>query len=360
MGTVSLVGDVMIARPFAQSGRGTAPEFRAAVAAARESDLVIANLEMPLSRRGHRVPKWANLRSDPDVIQDVRAMGVDAVTLANNHMCDYGPEALFDTLEACRGAGIACCGAGPDLDSALAPAALRAGGVPVAVLSVACTLPIESSARPGRAGIAPIEVRTSLEADMSLALEQPGTVPAVRSWAVPADQKTVCDRVAALRTEGQTVIVGIHWGVPEHWLSPSLGRLAEYQRPLGHALVDAGAEIVFGHHSHSLHPVEVYRGKPIFYSAGNFLFEDPRSFMGPESIIVQATVAAPSGGGRAAGSGCAAVTIVPAVLDAQGFPALAAGADARCVLGLLADLSKEFDTVLELEGDRARLRLNQR
>ena len=349
MGTMSLVGDVMIARPLAQSGRGTAPGFQAAVAAMRESDVVVANLEMPLSRRGHRVPKWANLRSDPDVIEDVRAMGVHAVTLANNHMYDYGPDALFDTIAACRGGGIACCGAGADLDAALAPAALRAGGVPVALLSVACTLPIESSARPGKPGIAPIEVRYAFEPDVNLMAEQPGTVPAVHTYASAADQQTVCGRIAALRAGGQAVIVGIHWGVPERWLSPSLGRLAEYQRPLGHALIDAGADIVFGHHSHSLHPVEVYRGRPIFYSAGNFLFEDPRSFMGPESIIVQARLAA--------GAGCAAVTVVPVMLDAQGFPALATGADARRVLGLLADLCREFDTVLEVGGDRARLPL---
>src|SRR5690348_7542056 len=158
-GTVSLVGDVMIRRPFAESGRGTAPGFRAAVTAMRESDLVVANLEMPLSRRGHRIPKWSNLRSDPGVIEDVRAMGVDAVTLANNHMCDYGPDALVDTLEACRVAGIARCGAGRDLDAALAPAVLPAGEASIAVLSVACTLPIESSARPGKPGIAPIEVK---------------------------------------------------------------------------------------------------------------------------------------------------------------------------------------------------------
>ncbi len=140
------------------------------------------------------------------------------------------------------------------------------------------------------------------------------------------------------------MIVAIHWGVPEHWMSPFQGRLAEYQRPLGHALIDAGAEIVLGHHSHSLHPVEVYRGKPIFYSVGNFLFEDPRGFMAPESVIVQVALGPQF-----------AVTLVPAVVDAQGFPRLATAEPARHVLGLLAELSAPFGTRLEIEGDRARL-----
>ncbi|HYM70050.1 MAG TPA: CapA family protein [bacterium] len=343
-GTVSLVGDVMIARPFAQSGRGGAAGFQAAIAAMREADLVIANLEMPLSRRGSKVPKHSNLRSDPDVIRDVRAMGVHAVTLANNHMCDYGPEGLHDTVAACREAGIACCGAGADLSEALEPARLRAGGAEVALLSVACTLPVESAARPGKPGIAPIEVGCSFEPDFNLMVEQPGTVPVVHTWASPKDQQRVCDRIAALRAEGRTVIVGIHWGVPEHWLSPVLGRLVEYQRPLGHALIDAGAEIVFGHHSHSLHPIEVYRGRPIFYSAGNFLFEDPRAFMAPESLIVQAAVGPRLG-----------ISLVPAVVDAQGFARLATGGEAHRVLEWLRELSKGFGTVLEIEGDRARL-----
>jgi len=346
-GRVSLVGDVMIERSFAQSGRGNGARFQAAIAAMREADLVIANLEMPLSRRGSKVPKHSNLRSDPDVIRDVQTMGVQAVTLANNHMCDYGPEGLLDTVAACREAGIACCGAGADLNEALAPARLRAGGVDVALLSVACTLPVESAARPGKPGIAPIEVGFSFEPDVNLMVEQPGTMPLVRTWVAAKDQQLVCDRIAALRAEGRTVIVGIHWGVPEHWLSPVSGRLAEYQRPLGHALIDAGAEIVFGHHSHSLHPIEVYRSRPIFYSAGNFLFEDPRAFMAPESVIVQVAVGPRLG-----------VWLVPAVVDAQGFPQLATGGEARRVVEWLRELSRGFGTALEIEGDRARLVLD--
>ncbi len=252
--------------------------------------------------------------------------------------------ALHDTIAACREAGISSCGAGGDLEEALAPARLRAGGVEVALISVACTLPIESAARPGKAGIAPIEVIWSLEPDLSLTPEQPGTMPVVRTRAAPVDQQRVCDRVAQLSAGGRTVIVGIHWGVPEHWLCPATGRLAEYQRPLGHALIDAGAALVFGHHSHSLHPIEAYRGRAIVYSAGNFLFEDPRPFMAPESVIVQLAL-----GPRPA------VTLVPAILDAEGFPQLATGDAARRVLDWVRELSRDFGTAFDIVGDRARV-----
>jgi len=360
MGTVSLVGDVMFRQPFARSTDAATRAFHAALEAMRESDLVVANLEMCLSRRGAPVPKRTTLRQDPDLIRDVQAMGVHAVTLANNHMYDYGPDALLDTVEACRAAGLAYCGAGADLEAALAPALLRAGEVPVAVLNVATTLPIESAARPGKPGIAPIEVTYAFELDINLMVEQPGTVPVVHTEVVPKDQAAVCDRVAALRGAGHTVLVAIHWGAAERWMSPLRGwtgpnqsslkplgarYLADYQRPLGHALVDAGAELVFGHHSHALAPVEVYRGKAIVHSAGNFLFENPTPvLMAPESVIVQAHLGARPG-----------LVVVPVVLNRRGFPELATGDEAQRVIGWLGELSREFGTVFVSEGDRARL-----
>lgn len=360
MGTVSLVGDVMFRQPFARSADATTPGFHAAVAAMRESDLVVANLEMCLSRRGVPVPKHTTLRQDPDLLRDVQAMGVHAVTLANNHMYDYGPDALLDTLEACRAAGLAYCGAGKDLETALTPARVRAGQVPITVLNVATTLPIESAARAGKPGIAPIAVTQSFELDTNLMAEQPGTVPVVHTEAVLRDQTAVCERVAALRAGGDPVIVAIHWGAAERWMSPLRGwsgpnrsslkplgerYLCDYQRPLGHALIDAGAELVFGHHSHALAPVEVYRGKAIVHSAGNFLFENPTPvLMAPESVIVQVRVGAqPS------------LVVIPVVLNGRGFPELATGAEARRVIGWLGELSREFGTVFETEGNRARL-----
>ncbi|MDI3341647.1 MAG: CapA family protein [Sphaerobacter sp.] len=340
--TVSLVGDVMIRTPFAQQPASRTPGFAAAVAELRRADLVIANLEMPLSTRGYRVPKHSNLRSDPAIIDDVRSMGVHAVTLANNHMLDYGPPAMFDTLAACERAGILHCGAGADLEAASRPAWLHHGDLRIALLSVACTLPVESEAGPGKPGIAPLRVGFSFEIDANLLVEQPGTMPIVRSWAVAEDQDRVCAQIAALKEQADAVIVGIHWGVPAYWLSPYQGLLAEYQRPLGHALIEAGADVVCGHHSHSLHPIELYQGKPILYSLGNFIFEGPRAFMEPESLIVRVTFGPEP-----------AVELVPVLVDEAGFGQLATGATAERVFRLLDRLSQPFGTRLEIRDDRA-------
>ena len=153
-------------------------------------------------------------------------------------------------------------------------------------------------------------------------------------------------QVAARPRMADLVIVAIHWGVPSWWLSPYQGLLATYQQPLGHALIDAGAGIIFGHHSHSLHGIEVYNGAPIFYSAGNFIFERPRGFMEPESLIAKFGIGADN---------ALDLEIVPLMVDERGLPELATGATATAVLDKLAALSEPFGTRFEREDERARL-----
>lgn len=344
--SIALVGDLMLRDRLSNVRRNDDPGFDAALAALRESDVVVANLEMPLSTRGSQMLKHSTLRSDPAVIDDVAAMGVHAVSLANNHMMDYGSQALLDTLAACDGAGIARCGAGANLTEAMQPAWLESGGLNVALLSVSSTLPLGSEAYDAMPGIAPIRVYFSLEVDTNLINEQPGTMPVVHTWTRAEDQEMVCDTVRDLAGQSDLVIVAIHWGVPSWWLSPYQGLLATYQQPLGHALVDAGAGAVFGHHSHSLHGIEVYRGAPIFYSAANFLFERPRGFMEPESLIAKLELAAGRG---------LRVEIIPLMVDERGLPELATGATANLVLSKLAALSEPFETRFEIEDGRASL-----
>jgi poly-gamma-glutamate synthesis protein (capsule biosynthesis protein) len=340
---LALVGDVMLATTKAEHFASESAGFAAATDRLRTNDVIIANLEMPLSTRGYRVPKTSNLRSDPEVIRGVTAMGIHAVSLANNHLMDYGPDALADTIETVAAAGLAHSGAGPDLNAALNPAIVTAGNTTIGMLSVACTLPVESDAGPGKPGIAPIRVGFSFEIDANLLVEQPGTVPVVRSWADPNDQAAAEEAIRALKKDVDLVVVMIHWGVPGYWLSPYQGLLATYQQPHGRALIDAGADVICGHHSHSLHPVEMYRGKPIFYSLGNYLFEGARAFMEPESIIAEYDL------------DDGAWTLVPLLLDSDGFPELVDGPQATAVLTKLQSMSLPFGDPVRITGDLATL-----
>lgn len=339
-----LVGDFMLRDRVANDYWAPDHRFGSVVRYLNDQGAVVANLEMPLSTRGVKMPKWSNLRSHPDVLADVLRCGVDAVGLANNHMLDYGPEALYDTLAACDAAGLPRCGGGKDIDEALAPVVLDVGGRQIAILSVATTLPVGSEARADRPGIAPIQIAQSFELEPNLQAEQPGMMPVIRTQVNTKDQSAVCDQVRALVKDGMVVVVMIHWGVPEFWLSPYTGLLAEYQQPLGHALIDAGAEIVCGHHSHTLHPIELYCGKPIFYSLGNFLFERPRGFMEPASFIVEFD---PRQG--------SSIALTPVLLDEVGFPYLVDPDDGERVIDRLATLSEPFATTVLSDRGRGRL-----
>jgi poly-gamma-glutamate synthesis protein (capsule biosynthesis protein) len=321
--------------------------FDAALTALAANEVVIANLEMPLSTRGYRVQKHSNLRSAPEIIDDIVAMDIDAVSLANNHMMDYGPDALFDTIAVCEGVALPTCGAGKDLDAAMAPVILDSANGDIGLISVASTLPVESDAGIDKPGIAPVRVGFSFEIDSNLLVEQPGTMPIVRSWTNVDDQARLCQAIRELKQQVAIVIVAIHWGVPPYWLSPHQGLLAEYQQPLGHALIDAGADVICGHHAHVLHPIEIYKGRPIFYSLGNFIFQHPRGFMEPESIIASITPGKEMD-----------IQLTPVWVDDDGFPLLAAGDRAQAVVSKLEDISRPFGTQFERSGDRIQIRAN--
>jgi len=347
--TVSLVADLRpVTRCVQRRLRESDAGFAAMVEELKASDLVIANLETPLSRRGNPVPKFRNLRSDPEVIRDVKALGVHAVTLANNHMMDYGPEALTDTLTTCDEAGVARCGAGLDLEEALRPLTFDVRGCRIGLLNLATTVPMGFDAGPGRPGLAPLRVDFALEIDTDFMVESPGAMPIVRTWVRSGEQDAICRRVRDLKAEVDLAIVSIHWGVPDFWLSPAQGVLAQYQQPLARAMIEAGADVIYGHHSHTLHPIEVHRAKPIFYSPGNFFFEfdSPRPYMERRSFIVKARV-----------DDGLAIELLPLTHDDRGVPSQAFGAEAKAVLGRLGDLSAPFGTRLAIEGDKAYLKL---
>jgi poly-gamma-glutamate capsule biosynthesis protein CapA/YwtB (metallophosphatase superfamily) len=345
-GSVAVVGEVMVTSTKAAELKRTSKGFAAAIERLTANDLVIGNLEMPISERGYRVRKFSNLRSDPSVLLAVQGMGFQTVSLANNHMMDFGAPALEDTLAYLNEAGIQFAGAGLDLEESMAPVISQAGDARVGMVSFSCTLPMESDAGIEKPGIAPIRVGFSFEVDPNLMVEQPGTMPVVQSWTDPDDRAAACDVISELRRQVDFLIVMIHWGVPNYWLSPAQGYLAMYQQVLGHAFVDAGADAICGHHSHSLHPVEVYQGKPIFYSLGNFLFEGARSWMEPESVIVEFDL------------GKQEINLVPMLLDKDGFPSLVDGATGHAVLEKLRLMSLPFGDAIRNEGVYGRVAID--
>lgn len=223
----------------------------------RAADLTIGHVEVPHTRRGTElagdVPAPA---AEPAHLAALSEAGFDVATLAGNHIADRGTEGIADTIAELRARGIATCGAGADAQIARAPARLERAGWRIAVLSFNCVGPESAWALADRAGCAYVRIRT---ADGSpVAPAAPLTEAAAQSVAAMAGD------IAAARRDADLVVVALHKGIVH---TPV--RLAPYERPIAHAAIEAGADIVLGHHAHILRGIELHNGRPIYHGLGN-------------------------------------------------------------------------------------------
>lgn len=245
----------------------------------RRDDLTVVNLECPVSEIGTPVPdKEFVFRCDPAALPAMRRAGVEVANLANNHSGDLGPEALLDSRRRILGARMAPVGVGRNARQAHRPALFDLKGWRVAVLGFGGVIPGGNwLAGPSHPGMASGD-------DLNLMLA-----------AVEA-----ADRVADL------VFVTIHWGI-ELDTTP---RPDDVER--ARALIDAGADGIFGHHAHRLQPLEHYRGRPIAWGLGNFVWPN-FSQAGSISAVAQFVV---QPGGRVRGR------LLPVVIESPGRPVL--------------------------------------
>jgi poly-gamma-glutamate capsule biosynthesis protein CapA/YwtB (metallophosphatase superfamily) len=249
--SIVLTGDLVLDVPQpAHWLSGIAPALKAA-------DLVIGHLEVPHTRRGVElagdVPAPG---ADPAHLAALVEAGFHAVTLAGNHIADCGPQGIDDTIEELERLGIAHAGAGRDLAAARRPAVLERRGRRLAVLSYNCVGPEAGWADRDRAGCAYLRVQTADGAPVTPA----GALRGATAEAVD----TLRDDIAQARRLAHAVIVALHKGIVH---TPA--RLAEYERPLAQAAIDAGADAVVSHHAHIIRGIEFHRGRPIYHGLGN-------------------------------------------------------------------------------------------
>lgn len=200
-------------------------------------DLTIINLECAPSPLGEAQDKQYTFRCDKGHEQ-MDAAGVDVANMGNNHSGDFGPQALLDGRARLQNAGIAPVGAGRDADEANAPAIFEIKGWKIAVL--------------GFGGVVPT----------------PGWLAGANHPGVANgyDTASMVRAVRAADAQADLVLVAIHWG-EELDTKPRADDVAR-----AHALIDAGADAIFGHHAHRLQPLEFYRGRPIAFGLGNFVW----------------------------------------------------------------------------------------
>lgn len=256
------------------------------------ADYTIGNLESALGDIGEPAAKRYPFRSPPETAQSLAIGGIDLVSLANNHAQDYGPEALLQGIDLLHAAGVATVGGGANDPAAYAPHIAEINGLKVAFLGYVHV---------------PVEAITHFDTQSWTATaDTPGL-----AWADPA---RVSADVAAIRPEVDLVVVILHSGY-EYIEEPS-----EPQVAAARAAVDAGADLVVGHHAHILQGIHRYNDGVIAYGLGNFLFNIDGP---PETAILNVWLDR---------DGVRQLELIPAIIQEHGQPRPAEFAESGPIL----------------------------
>lgn len=237
--TLAAVGDIRLNGPVGAliDKSPTAPIT--GLGDALKADIVFGNLECSITARGTKQPKTWNFRAPARNLTLLKKAGFTLVNIANNHTWDYGQTGFLDTLAALKKYKLPYIGGGRDLKEAEKLHVIKINDLKVGFLGYTSTFPEQAWAKANKPGVAYSHL---------------GRLP---------------ENVRQAKQHCDVLIVSLHGGT----------EIAEYpndiQKAFAHEAVDAGADLILEHHPHVLQPIEVYKGKPIFYSLGNFLFVSP-------------------------------------------------------------------------------------
>lgn len=239
--TMFFTGDVMLQNVM---GRYDEKGINGIISEYLEEEMVNANMtminnEFPFSTRGEQAPdKQFTFRVHPRYVSALQDMGVDVASLANNHALDFGTDALLDSFTTLDEAGIPYVGAGETTERAEEAVFVEANGRKVGVLSASRVIPVHT---------------------WNIINTKPGLF-------CTYDSTRMVERIKEIEDECDYVVVFVHWGI-ERKAYPE-----EYQRELAHQYIDAGADLVVGNHAHVPQGIEYYKGVPIVYCLGNYIF----------------------------------------------------------------------------------------
>lgn len=257
---ITAVGDIMLGRGVGNRLVGMGQDYTYPFTRVKEvlkrGDIVFGNLEVPFTNCGHSLKgieeggKYV-LKSSEASAEGVIYAGFNLLNLANNHIMDYYDAGLFDTMRILDKNNIVYAGAGKDLNNAMKPGIIEKKGLKIGLLSYTEMAELLYDGDPqlvfaageGKAGVASLE---------------------------PAG---IIREIEKLKGKVDIILVSLHWGIEESFT------IASQQKELAHRLLDSGADVILGHHPHQFQGIEIYKGKPVVYSMGNFIFDqnDPEN-----------------------------------------------------------------------------------
>ena len=244
------------------------------------ADLVFGQLEPCVAASGSPSPQpRLPMRCRPEMTEAIQRAGYDIISFATNHCMDWGRPAFFDTIDFINSHGMSCVGAGANIDEARKPVIkVLKDGTRVGLLAYCSILPQDYWATKERPGANPMR---GVTAYVPREHDQPETPVDMFSFPHPDDLDRMIEDIEILRPQVDVLMCSFHWGI--HFI-PAV--LANYQRYVAHFAIDAGADLIIGHHEHINKPIEVYHGKVITYGMANFGLEGPEAFFEGEGDLL--------------------------------------------------------------------------
>ena len=248
--TIGFAGDILfdenyaVGEAFKKHGDSVRGVFgKRLLSEMKNVDVMLVNNEFPYSTGGEPTPdKTYTFRARPETTKVLKEMGVDMVSLANNHAYDYGEQALVDSFDALKNAGVIYGGAGRNIEEASHPIYyFTENGMKIAII---CATQIERLSNP--------DTKEATETS-------PGVFRCL-------DDSLLLDRIREARAKNAYVVVFIHWG------TESTTEIDYLQRDQAVEIADAGANLIIGSHPHVLQPIDYVKGVPVVYSLGNYIF----------------------------------------------------------------------------------------
>lgn len=264
--SVSIIaaGDVSVNRENPES------IFASVAPTISEADIAFCQVEAVYAENGSpQVHTMGRVKAQPKNPKNIAALkyaGFDLISLAGNHCLDFGYDAFFEAIERLTKNGFTVIGVGKNLAEARRPYVTERKGNRVAFLAYNSIVPGGFAAGPDKPGCAPVRASTLYEPTEY----QPGAPCRILTFANSDDLDAMRSDIEKTRGLADVVIVSLHAGF--HHV-PAV--IPMYHKEISRAAVDAGADLVLGHHAHILKGIEVYKGKAIFYGLGNFAFDLP-------------------------------------------------------------------------------------
>jgi poly-gamma-glutamate synthesis protein (capsule biosynthesis protein) len=371
--TIVLTGQSMIRSDL----RSSVPAAMPTIASLLKGDVIFTNAEGTIAEQGQpnettpeQGREGSGFLAPPEAYDALKAMGFNLVSLANNHSWNLRAVGIQNAIRSADRVGLAHAGTGKNLDEAVAPGYLKTPKGTVALVAMASGEVAEGgAATPARPGVNELRVTPSKTVNLCegcRALDEDGQriLASIRTASKQADLVIAYQHNHIYDVPFQTAM---NEELPERLVPPP------WIKQWTHAEVDAGADIVVMHGAPLLQGVEIYKGRPIFYDMGNFIFNFPA--LGPldEPIIWEGAVA----NVEFQGKNLQSITFTPIVLnkigqggvfdmrnprvnpfrDTRGLPKPATGEQARYILERLAGLSRPFGTDMQVSGETATIKL---